>query len=238
MARVVKLPGFTERAYNKASIKRTNRGHAMRGFVLALCAVLFLGQAAVGQSSNPSPAMISMRDLFEAEVLTIEDKYPDNNNDFIEAVAAIADRVFGADWNVVREEAKRTLANLPEIDLAPYAKLKESPAAFAANGAGSGPGQFLPFMGPAGYAMMRFWDAEAVGRYVAVISVLPDRNSIVVNGLRSTLVPSRVFKSRFANRDVLATRWMRSMVIAPYSITIEGFIQPDFENVRVYALQH
>lgn len=200
-------------------------------------ALLSLGLIAcsAGPSPEPSPAIKAMRDQFEAEVLAIEKDYPGDANGLRAAAIDIAAKVYGADWNVVRAETQRSLAALPEIDLSVYETATPIPSMIDA----SSLREVLPFMTPGGLAALRFWDAASVGFVVAPMSVdlTRDGDAAMMIGTKLSLVPGRVWRGKFEGKDVIAARYMRSVVIAPYTLSTEGMIVPAFESLRVYALQ-
>ena len=225
----------------------------MRTWLGLFCALWLAAPAALGEQAlaqqtaqqtapqaGPSAAMVDLRDRFEAGILAVEGNYPSDPTGFQKAALSISKRVYGANWGVLRAEAQRSLAALPEIDLAPYAALKAPGSQIPPDDLGSMLNQIMPYLEPAGYAMMRFWDASAVGSYVATLAVRLniDKESPSVLGLKLALAPTRTYRGRFQNADVLATRYLRSMVITPYGLNAEGLIVPDFERVRVYPLQH
>ncbi len=82
----------------------------MRTFGVLL---LIIGLAAcnlvVLNLQRPSPAFEQMRAQFEREILAIEGQYSDGE-ELTRAAAPVATRIFGADWDLVRAEAQRTLA--------------------------------------------------------------------------------------------------------------------------------
>ena len=190
--------------------------------------------------AGPSAAMVDLRDRCEAGILAVEDNYPNDPTGFQKAALSISQRVYGSNWSVLRAETQRSLAALPEIDLAPYAALNPPGGPIPPADLGSMLNQIMPYLEPASYAMMRFGDASAVGSYVATLAVRlnMDKESPSMLGLKLALTPTRTYRARFNNAGVLATRYLRSMVITPYGLNAEGLIVPEFERVRVYPLQH
>jgi hypothetical protein len=204
----------------------------------ALFAMLWLSACAIAPAETagwPSPEIIAMRDQFEREILAIERNYPDNAEGLRAAGLPIALRIYGANWNAVRAEAKRSLAALPELDLSAYANAAPIAPAIDA----STMSEAMQFMTPAGLAMMRFWDASVVGYTVApmTISLIRDGETAAMVGAKLALVPNRIWRGRFEGQDVLAARYMRAMVIMPYTFTPQGMIFPSFNKLRVYDLQ-
>ncbi len=201
--------------------------------VLAACALLW---SAPAFAEGPSAALIAMRDRFESEVLKIEDDYIGDAEGLRRALEPAAQRIFGADWSVVRAEAERSLRALPEIDLSVYAGATLGQTPFA--DLGDALNMTDPNPSPAMFAMVRFYDASSVAILAATSIVrLPASELGVYDiGIRMSLVPLRAYRGRFEGRDVLAARYMRSMVITPYEITPEGIIMPDMAHARVFAL--
>lgn len=185
-------------------------------------------------ASGPSAAIQKMRNDFEAQVLAIENDHGDDAEALRKAALEIAGKVYGADWKVVAAEAKRSLAELPELDLSGYEAATQVQSNFDAGM----PTELTPFMTPAGQAMIRFWDANSVGFMMATMSVDITRGnqSPSMLGLKLGIVPGRVWRGKFKGEDVLAARYMRSMAIAPYTFSAEGMILPTFASVRVYDL--
>lgn len=196
--------------------------------------VLCLSACGAVPASGPSAAIQAMRDDYEAQVLAMENNHGDDANDLRSAALEIANKVYGADWKVVATETKRSLAELPEIDLSGYEAATPIPSNFDS----SMMMELAPFLTPAGQAMMRFWDANSVGFMVATMSTDLSRGnySAAMIGLKLSIVPGRVWRGKFKGEDVLAARYMRSMVIAPYTFSAEGMILPTFASVRVFDL--
>lgn len=186
-------------------------------------------------ASGPSAELLAMRNQFEREVLAIEQDYAGDADGLRQAALPIALKIYGANWEVVRAEAKRSLAALPEIDLTAYEKATPIPS----NIDPASMREVTPFLTPAGMAMMRFWDAQAVAFSIAPMSVdlMRGGDSAMMIGTKMLLVPNRVWRGKFNGEDVLASRYLRSMVIAPYTFTAQGMILPSFDRLRVYDLQ-
>ncbi|HVY87415.1 MAG TPA: hypothetical protein VG942_01005 [Hyphomonadaceae bacterium] len=189
-------------------------------------------------TSGPSAAIQAMRQDFETRVLAAEKGHSDAE-DIRHAATGIALEVYGKDWNVVRAEAKRSLAALPALDLAPYETAPSSQSARPAEDVKSSMNEATEYLTPAGMAMMRFWDAQAVGGTLApmFVNLSASGDPMALIGVKMSLVPPRTFRGKFKGADVLASRYMRSLVIAPYSMTAEGMILPDFEKVGVFDLK-
>lgn len=206
----------------------------MRRLLLALV-VLFAAPMALAQTgSAPSAALVAMRDRFETEFLALERDFPGNADELRAAAIPIARRVYGADWSVVRAETTRSLAALARFDLAPHQRQPfETPMATNPDLAAG----LALLMDPGALAGMRFWDANFVGAYMAASAV--DINLLDMPSSRLATVmgfaPTRVYRGRMDGDDVLVSRYLRSIVVTPYSITREGMIFPDVERVRVYA---
>lgn len=200
-------------------------------------AFLFLWTAACSGTapSEPSAAIKAMRDDFEAQVLAIEKDHPGDPDGLRQAALAIAEKVYGANWEAVRVETQRSLNALPEIDLSPYEAATPSPSNLDA----ASMRDVVPFLTPGGLAAMRFWDAGSVGYMIAPMSVdlMRDGDTAAMLGTKFSLVPGRVWRGRFEGQDVLAARYFRSMVIAPYTFSPEGMIIPTLASLRVYDLQ-
>jgi hypothetical protein len=207
----------------------------MRAIILALA----LSHAAIPAAVAQDAAMVAMRDKFEAEVLAVEEEYGANVDGLRRAAMQIALRVYGSNWDAVRAEARRSLAALPGIDLAPYERL-EQVGSLPHKVSGSVLDEIMPLMGKGGMAMLRFWDAQAVAFLTAAMGVQPDlsREGAAESAMKMTLAPMRAYRGRFKGADVLAARYYRSLVVAPYAWTADGLILPDFAHIRVYPLQH
>lgn len=203
--------------------------------IWASLAVMCLSACGAGPASGPSAEIQAMRDSYEAQVLAIEKDHGDDAEGLQKAALEISQKVYGADWKVVGAEAKRSLAELPEIDLTAYEPLTPAPSNFD----GFAMQELAPFMTPAGQAMMRFWDANSVGFMVAPMSVnlTANNETPAMIGLKLGIVPGRVWRGKFKGEDVLAARYMRSMVVTPYTFSAEGVILPTFASVRVFDLQ-
>jgi hypothetical protein len=198
--------------------------------------ILCVAACAVSPPANgPSAELLAMRNQFEREVLAIEKDHPGDAEGLRQAAMPIALKIYGANWEIVRAEAKRSLAALAEIDLAAYEKATPIPS----NIDPTSLREMTPFLTPAGTAMMHFWDAQAVGFMIAPMSVdlMRDGDSAMMIGTKMSLVPNRVWRGKFNGKDVLASRYLRSMVIAPYTFTAQGMILPSFDELRVYDLQ-
>jgi hypothetical protein len=176
-----------------------------------------------------------MRDRFEAEVLAMEKEHAGDPDGLRDAAMPIALKIYGADWSVVRAEAKRSLAALPEIDLSAYEAATPFPPR---TDLGLMSAQMERFRTPAGLAAARFWDANIAGLAVAGMfsDLLRDGDAASMISMKMSLVPNRVWRGKQGGEDVLAIRYLRSLVIAPYTLTEEGLILPAFERVRVYGL--
>jgi hypothetical protein len=207
----------------------------MRAIILALV----LSHGAILAAVAQDAAMVAMRDKFEAEVLAVEDEYGADVDGLRRAAMQIALRVYGSNWDAVRDEARRSVAALPEIDLAPYERL-EHVGSLSYKDKGDVLDEILPFMGKGGMAMLRFWDAQAVAFLTAGMGVQPDmaREGAARIAMKMTLAPMRAYRGRFNGTDVLAARYYRSLVVTPYAWTADGLILPDFAHIRVYPLQH
>jgi hypothetical protein len=203
--------------------------------VWASLLILCVSACGAAPASEPSAAIQAMRDDFETQVLAMENNHGDDADALRKAGLEIANKVYGADWKVVAAETKRSLAELPVLDLAAYEAATPIPSNFD----GSMITELAPFMTPAGLAMMRFWDAGSVGFMVATMSVDISRGnySAAMIGLKLSMVPGRVWRGKFKGEDVMAARYMRQMVIIPYTFSAEGMILPTFASVRVYDLQ-
>ncbi len=197
--------------------------------------VLCLSACGAAPASGPSAAIETMRDRFEAEVLAIEKDHGDDAPALQRAAAAIAEKVYGADWNVVRAEAKRSVAALPKIDLSPYEAATPLPSRIDQSVARD----MAMFMTPGGLASIRFWDAQTVGYVVAPIAsdLTRGAESPAMIGMKIGLAPPRVWGGKFKGEDVIAIRHMRAMVLVPYTFSAEGMILPTFASVRVFDLQ-
>jgi hypothetical protein len=172
---------------------------------------------------------------FERQVLAIEPQHPGDADGLRDAAIEIAARVYGKDWSIVRAEAQRSLAQLPEIDLAPYESATAPPLTRDAAGFTR---TMAPLLTPGGLAAMRFWDARYAGGSLGPMAVdLSAADGAATIGMKMGLIPGRTYRAKFKGADVIAARYMRSMVIAPYTITDEGMILPQFEKVIVYPYQ-
>lgn len=205
----------------------------MRTGLAALLLICLVGCSP--PASEPSAAIKAMRDQFEAQVLAIEANHAGDPDGLRRAAVDIATSIYGADWNVARAEAQRSLAALPEIDLSAYETAAPTPSNFDA----SMLKDILPFLSAGGLASMRFYDANAVGQMIAPMSVdlMRDGDTAAMLGVKFSLVPGRVWRGVFHGEDVLAVRYFRSMVIAPYAFSAEGMILPTFASLRVFDLQ-
>lgn len=207
----------------------------MRAIILALA----FSQATILAAVAQDAAMTAMRDKFEAEILAVEDRYGADVDGLRRAAMEIALRVYGSNWDAVRAEARRSLAALPEIDLAPYERLQQV-GSLPFKVGGHVLDEITPLMGKGGMAMLRFWDAQAVAFLTAAMGVQPDlaREGAAKLAMKMTLAPMRAYRGRFNGSDVLAARYYRSLVVTPYAWTADGLILPDFAHIRVYPLQH
>ncbi len=190
---------------------------------------------AVPAATQPSPAFEVLRAQFEREILAMESNYS-NGDELTQAAAPVAARIYGARWDLVRAEAQRTLAALPEIDLAPYRRLTSSPPAFIDQGLQQ---QMLEARDQPGVlAAMRLYDANIVAFSVgaASVNIREAGDPISMIGAKMALVGPRVYRGRAGINQVLALRYYRNMVVIPYAISTEGMIWPDYQHVAVYPL--
>jgi hypothetical protein len=210
-----------------------------RSFMRAVILALALSHVAIPAAVAQDAVMVAMRDRFETEVLAVEDEYGADIDGLRRAAMQIALRVYGSNWDAVRAEAQRSLAALPEIDLAPYERLDQA-VSLPFGGKGDVLDEIMPFMGKGGMAMLRFWDAQAVAFSTAAMGVQPDlaREGAARIAVKMTLAPMRAYRGRFYGAEVLAARYYRSLVVTPYTWTADGLILPDFAHIRVYPLQH
>ncbi|HEV7692944.1 MAG TPA: hypothetical protein VGO52_19065 [Hyphomonadaceae bacterium] len=204
-------------------------------FILAVALSLAGCSPPAGNASSPSRALLDMEAEFERQVLAIEPQHPGDADGLRDAAIEIAAKVYSKDWSVVRAEAQRSLAQLPEIDLAPY----ESAAATTLTRDTAGfMRRMAPLLTPGGLAAMRFWDARYAGGSLGPMAVdFSAVDGAATTGMKMGLIPGRTYRGKFKGADVIAARYMRSMVIAPYTITEEGMILPQFDKVTVYAYQ-
>lgn len=207
----------------------------MRLFLLTL---LVLGLAAcdavtAGATSRPNPAFEAMRTQFEREILSIEGNYSDAE-ELRNAALPVAQRIYGANWGLVRAEALRSIAALPEIDLTRYSVL--APERPQIDLSESDLGQMLS---PGGLAAWRAYDANMVAFTMASMSVRPfeQGDSASMIGAKFALVGPRAYRGRLNGGEVLAVRYYRSLVTIPYMLTAEGLIKPDLQQVGIYPLQ-
>ncbi|MEQ1619172.1 MAG: hypothetical protein ABL883_12615 [Terricaulis sp.] len=207
----------------------------MRKFV-ALLIILSLAACspAIVDSQRPSPAFEQVRSQFEREILAIEGNYSDGA-ELGAAAAPIAARIYGADWDLVRAEALRTFANLPEIDLTRYTGQPPAEPGFDATNIRA---ELQQMLNPGGMAAMRFYDANVAAFQAGSMAALPfaDGNSSSMIGVKMALVGPRAYRGRWGGRDVLVSRYFRRLVIVPYSITPEGMYMPDFQHLTVFRL--
>lgn len=208
--------------------------HLILGVVVLVAACAVRPATAVTPPSEPSAAILALRDQFEAEVLAIEGKYADNIAGLQVAALGIAAQVYGQNWAAVRAEAQRSLSALPAIDLAPFATAKPVPNDMQEAEAAR-LGQFTT---RDGLALLRFWDAQQVAFSVGAAAapiVIGDETAAMV-GLKFQLVPPRAYRGTFRGRDVLVMRYYRSLVTIPFTVTADGLIRPDLAGVEVFAL--
>jgi hypothetical protein len=217
-----------------AIVGRTGTSAMRFTFILAV-ALCLAGCSPAGGASAPSRALLDMEAEFERQVLAIEPQHPGDADGLRDAATEIAAKVYGRDWSVVRAEAQRSLAQLPEINLAPYESAAATPPTRDAAGFMR---TMAPLLTPGGLAAMRFWDARYAGGSLGPMAVdFSTVDGAATIGMKMGLVPGRTYRGKFKGADVLAARYMRSLVIAPYTITDEGMILPQFEKVTVYPYQ-
>lgn len=207
----------------------------MRAIAVVLASVTLAAcSPAIVDSQRPSPAFEQVRSQFEREILSIEGNYSDGA-ELGAAAAPIAARIYGANWDLVRAEALRTFANLPEIDLSRYTGQPLEESAFDPNNIRADLQQML---NPGGMAAMRFYDANVAAFQAGSMAALPfadgDSNSMI--GVKMALVGPRAYRGSWGGRDVLVSRYFRRLVIVPYSITPEGMYLPDFQHLTVFRL--
>jgi len=215
---------------------------AVQRFVRALPLIVALASPVSAQDLAPAAAIGALRDRFEAEILALEAATGKDEGGFLRAAIDIAERVYGSNWDAVRAEAQRSLAALPTIDLGPYERL-EPVRPFAGLQSGEDMLAFLLRGGTGSkwaFAAMRFWDAGTVGSFLSGLAPPPglDRSSSGAWALKQGFVPMRVYRGRLNGADVLAVRNWRSLVVAPYSLSVDGLILPDLAGVRIYPLQN
>lgn len=209
----------------------------MRALFSLLC--LLIAPAAAFAQASPSAEIVALRDQFEAAFLQAERAYPDDEEGLRQIAARIGEDTYGQNWEAVRAEAARSLAALPEIDLARY-EGKESARPWADLSAEER--RVWLVMSPGVLAGMRFYDAQQVGMFAASSLGLPHmmRESDVSAarlGALMAFAPTRVYRGRYEGRDVLAVRLQRVFVITPFAQHPRGMLIPDLAGVRIFALE-
>lgn len=208
--------------------------------LLALLCLLFAPAAAFAQGApGPSAEIITLRDQFEAAFLHAERSYPDDEASLRAIAARLGEDTYGQNWEAVRAEAARSLAALPEIDLAPYDG-KESARPWADLSAEER--RVWLIMSPGVLAGMRFYDAQQVGVFAASALGFPHMMregglSAMRLGTLSAFAPTRVYRGRFEGRDVLGVRMQRVFAIVPYEQHPRGMLIPDLAGVLIFDLE-
>jgi hypothetical protein len=209
----------------------------MRPFLAVVALLAMLAYPAFAQAPQPSDRIIAMRDQFEAEFLAVEKTTGSDPEALTRAAAAISERIYGADWSVVRAESWRSIAALPVMDLSPYER-RDAKTPFAEDGAMLS--EFRQMGSASRLAMMRFYDAQTVASFAvttAATTVTPlDQFAMSPRRLSLffALAPARFWRAQFKGREVLVGRYLRSLVVVPYGFTPEGLILPDLAGVLVY----